>query len=93
MRSSSGRRTASRTTFWRRAWAPGDKVTLLAKSSINWVVAFVAIMKIRAVCVPLNYRLMPEDVANSISDAKCRFVLTTSDYRGPTSRRSTCRLP
>jgi len=49
----------------------GDKVTLLAKSSVNWVVAFVAIMKIRAVCVPLNYRLMPEDVANSIADAKC----------------------
>jgi fatty-acyl-CoA synthase len=59
----------------------GDKVALLAKSSINWVVAFVAIMKIRAVCVPLNYRLMPEDVSNSIADAKCRFVLTTSDYQ------------
>lgn len=59
----------------------GDKVTLLAKSSINWVVAFVAIMKIRAVCVPLNYRLMPEDIANSIADAKCKFVLTTVDLR------------
>jgi fatty-acyl-CoA synthase len=60
---------------------PGDKVTLLAKSSINWVVAFVAITKIRAVCVPLNYRLMPEDIANSIADARCKFVLTTSDYQ------------
>jgi fatty-acyl-CoA synthase len=59
----------------------GDKVALLAKSSINWVVAFAAICKVRAVCVPLNYRLMPEDIANSISDAKCRFVLTTADYR------------
>jgi fatty-acyl-CoA synthase len=59
----------------------GDKVALLAKSSLNWVVAFVAIAKIRAVCVPLNYRLMPEDVANSIADAKCRFVLTTADYQ------------
>ena len=43
----------------------GDKVTLLAKSSINWVVAFVAIVKIRAVCVPLNYRLMPDDIATA----------------------------
>jgi fatty-acyl-CoA synthase len=60
---------------------PGDKVTLLAKSSINWVVAFVAITKIRAVCVPLNYRLMPEEIANSIADARCKFVLTTSDYQ------------
>lgn len=61
--------------------APGDKVALLAKSSINWVVAFVALMKIRAVCVPLNYRLMREDVENCIADAKCRFVLATSDLR------------
>ncbi len=59
----------------------GDKVALLAKSSINWVVAFVAISKIRAVCVPLNYRLTPEDIENSIADAKCRFALTTADYR------------
>jgi fatty-acyl-CoA synthase len=59
----------------------GDKITLLAKSSINWVVSFVAITKIRAVCVPLNYRLMPEEIANSIADAKCKFVLTTTDYR------------
>ena len=57
----------------------GDKVTLLAKSSINWVVAFVAIMKIRAVCVPLNYRLTPAEIANGIADAKCSFVLTTAD--------------
>jgi len=61
--------------------AAGDKVTLLAKSSINWVVAFVAIAKIRAVCVPLNYRLMPDDIANSIADAKCKFVLTTADFQ------------
>ncbi|MCL2831335.1 MAG: AMP-binding protein [Betaproteobacteria bacterium] len=59
----------------------GDHVALVAKSSINWVVAFVAIAKIRAVCVPLNYRLTPEEVASSISDARCRFVLTTTDYK------------
>ena len=59
----------------------GDKVALLAKSSLNWVVAFVAILKIRAVCVPLNYRLMPADVANSIADARCSFVLTTSNFQ------------
>ncbi len=58
----------------------GDKIALLAKSSINWVVGYVATLKIRAVCVPLNYRLMKDDVANSIADAKCRFVLTTSEF-------------
>ncbi len=59
----------------------GDKVALLAKSSINWVVAYVATLKIRAVCVPLNYRLTAQDIANSIADAKCALVLTTAAYQ------------
>lgn len=59
---------------------PGDKVALLAKSSIRWVVAFLAILKNRAVCVPLNYRLTPADIVNGIGDAKCRMVLTTAAY-------------
>ncbi|MEO9228437.1 MAG: AMP-binding protein [Devosia sp.] len=58
----------------------GDRVVLLAKSSVNWVVAYVAILKIRAVCVPLNYRLTSEDVRNSVQDAKSSFVITTADY-------------
>ena len=59
----------------------GDKIALLAKSSIQWVIAYVATLKIRAVCVPLNYRLTAQDIANSISDAKCGLVLTTSAYQ------------
>jgi fatty-acyl-CoA synthase len=59
----------------------GDKVALLAKSSINWVLAYLAIVKVRAVCVPLNYRLMPQEVANGVADAKCKLVLTTEAYR------------
>lgn len=59
----------------------GDKVALLAKSSINWVIGYAAILKIRAVCVPLNYRLMPGDLTNSIADAKCKFVLTSAAHR------------
>lgn len=60
---------------------PGDKVALLAKSSARWVVAFLAILKNRAVCVPLNYRLTPQDIAGNIDDARCRLVLTTAAYR------------
>jgi fatty-acyl-CoA synthase len=58
----------------------GDKVALLAKSSVRWVVAYLAILKNRAVCVPLNYRLTAQDVRNGIEDAKCRLVLTTQNY-------------
>lgn len=59
----------------------GDKVALLAKSSVRWVAAYLAILKCRAVCVPLNYRLTQQDIVNSIADAKCKLVLTTAAYR------------
>jgi fatty-acyl-CoA synthase len=59
----------------------GDKVALLAKSSIRWVIAFIAILKNRAVCVPLNYRLMEQDIVNSVANAKCSMILTTAAYR------------
>ncbi|MBN9460941.1 MAG: AMP-binding protein [Burkholderiales bacterium] len=58
----------------------GDKVALLAMSSANWVVAYVAILRLRAACVPLNYRLTPEEVRANVEDAQCRFVITTADY-------------
>jgi fatty-acyl-CoA synthase len=64
-----------------RGVGAGDKVALLAKSSINWVVAYAATLKVRAVCVPLNYRLTAQDVVNNVTDAKCRLVLTTAAYR------------
>ena len=71
--------------------AAGDKVALLAKSSINWVVAYTATLKVRAVCVPLNYRLTAQDVANGIADAKCSLVLTTAAYQN--SHLSGVQLP
>ncbi len=57
-----------------------DKVALLATSSANWVVAYVAILRLRAVCVPLNYRLTPDDIRANVEDAQCRSMITTSDF-------------
>ncbi len=60
--------------------AVGDKIGLLAKSSINWVVGYIAILKTRAVCVPVNYRLTADDCMANLIDAECRLVMTTSDF-------------
>jgi fatty-acyl-CoA synthase len=59
--------------------APGDKVAIFAKSTVHWVVAYLAILKARATCVPLNYRLTPEDIANNLADAECKIVVTSED--------------
>ena len=58
----------------------GDKVALLAMSSVNWVVAYVAVLRLRAVCVPLNYRLTPDDIRANVEDAQCRLMITTGDF-------------
>jgi len=66
----------------RKGIAPHDKVALLAKSSVNWVVAYLAVLRARATCVPLNYRLTAADIANNVADAQCRMVITTGDMFG-----------
>lgn len=58
---------------------PGDKVALLAKSSANWVIGYLATLKLRGTCVPLNTRLTPSDIEANLNDARCKFVLTTAD--------------
>jgi fatty-acyl-CoA synthase len=62
-----------------RGIEPGDKVAILAKSSMRWVVAMVAISSVRATCVPINYRLMTPEILANIDDAECRFIFVTSD--------------
>ena len=59
--------------------APGDHVALLAKSSARWVIAYLAILKLRGTCVPLNTRLTPSDIEANLNDARCKLVITTSD--------------
>ncbi len=58
---------------------PGDKVAILAKSSMRWVVAMLAISLARATCVPINYRLTKPEILANLEDAECRLVFATSD--------------
>jgi fatty-acyl-CoA synthase len=62
-----------------RGVGPGNKVAILAKSSIRWVVAMAAISSVRATCVPINYRLTTSEILANVEDAECRFIFATSD--------------
>ncbi|GGC64991.1 class I adenylate-forming enzyme family protein [Chelatococcus reniformis] len=62
-----------------RGIAPGDKVAILAKSSLRWVVAMLATAAVRATCVPVNYRLTTAEILGNLEDAECRFVFATAE--------------
>jgi acyl-CoA synthetase (AMP-forming)/AMP-acid ligase II len=56
----------------------GDRVAiyLLTEHFLQWVVAYVAIHKAGAVCVPLNTRLAPAEVTFLLNHAEAKVVVT-----------------
>ena len=53
----------------RRQIAPGDRVVILAQSSIESVAAWWAVVKCQAICLNLNEKLTPSGIEYIISDA------------------------
>lgn len=58
---------------------PGDKVALLGKNSVNWIVDFIGTITYGAVVVPILHEFNPVDATNIInhSDATVLFVNAT----------------
>ncbi|RLQ21626.1 long-chain-fatty-acid--CoA ligase [Seongchinamella sediminis] len=53
----------------------GDRVAILGENSLEHLILFMAASKIGAVCVSLNYRLAPAELAFIINDANARVLL------------------
>jgi len=53
----------------------GDRVALLAENSTSYLEWFFAIARTGAVCVPLNTRLAPDEVAYMLSDSGARVLV------------------
>ena len=47
----------------------GDRVALLQMNSIEYMESFFAVAKLGAICVPLNWRLTPEELAFILRDS------------------------
>src|SRR5689334_25157380 len=56
----------------------GDRVVILAESSIEWVIADVAILTIGAVTVPVYPTLPASQIAPLIADSESRGALTST---------------
>ena len=59
----------------------GDRVALLLMNSVEYMEAFFAIAKIGAVCVPLNWRLTPEELSFIIRDAGAETLIFGDEFQ------------
>src|SRR5688572_29384083 len=58
-----------------RGVAPGDRVALLSKNSIEHALWYYACSKAGAVTVPLNYRLAPPEWRYIVNDAGAKLLI------------------
>ncbi len=58
---------------------PGDRITLYAQNSWEWIVAYYGILKAGAVVNPINVMLTPAEVGYVARDCGARAILASSD--------------
>ena len=58
---------------------PGDRVAMLVMNSVEFTETFFAIAKLGAVCVPLNLRLTPSELAYILRDSGAETLLFSAE--------------
>ncbi len=58
----------------------GDRVAIVLPNSSQWVVSYLAVMKLGAVAVPLDFRFKEEELVPIFRDAQVRMIVTSSQY-------------
>ena len=62
---------------------PGDRVTLYAQNSVEWIVSYYAIARAGGVLNPINVMLTPDEVAYVVKDCDAKVLFTTADRAAP----------
>ena len=77
-------RRANRTAAALRAEGvrKGDRVALLQMNSVEYMESFFALAKLGAVCVPLNWRLVPDELAFILRDSGSTLLLFGGEFVG-----------
>ena len=58
----------------------GDRVAVLSKNSIEYVILYYAASKVGVVPVPLNYRLAPPEWTYIINDSQAKMLIASASY-------------
>ena len=65
--------------------APGDRVALLLMNSVEFVETFFALAKLGAIVVPLNWRLVPDELAFILKDSGATVLVFGGDFEATVS--------
>lgn len=58
----------------------GERIAMLMMNEVEYIASYLAIAKIGAVMVPLNWRLVPNELAYILQDADASFVLFDAEF-------------
>ncbi len=58
----------------------GDRVALLARNRVEWVIAYFAAAKAAAILVPLSYWSKGDELRFALADAGARVLIASSDF-------------
>ncbi|MEZ5649456.1 MAG: long-chain-fatty-acid--CoA ligase [Burkholderiaceae bacterium] len=59
---------------------PGDRVACLSKHTAETVVVWMAAAKLGAVCMPVNWRLAPPEIAYVLDDGRAKFLMADAEF-------------
>ncbi|HUI13103.1 MAG TPA: AMP-binding protein [Xanthobacteraceae bacterium] len=62
--------------------AKGDRVTLFAPNSVEWVISYIGIAKAGGVLNPVNAMLTAEELAYVVKDCSAKVLITTAERAG-----------
>jgi len=69
--------------FLRAGLAKCDKIAILSHNSIEFMEVYVAAAKAGVIVVPLNFRLLPDDLSFIIRNSDSKLLLVESSFREP----------
>ncbi len=59
---------------------PGDRVGLWLPNGEDWIACNLAILQVRAICVPMNSRLRPREADHVLKGSAPRVLITTESF-------------
>lgn len=78
--------------FYYRGIRPKENVGLFSKNSVEFIISYFAIASLGAVVVPLNFQLVPREIAYIIKDAAIKTLVTMTTLELNTEC-TTCGYP
>ena len=65
-----------------RGVRPGDRVAVVGLNCLEIVESYLAVVRVGAICVPINFRLVADEIAYALTDSGARAVIVDTALAG-----------